>query len=153
MSLDSKLDAFAVQRKTVEIDGLRLLYRDTETSGPLILSLHGRFGRGETWLDFICHYSDQFRIVAPDQRGHGLSDKPRGKYTSEELAQDAAGLIEKLDCGPAIRPGSILLLHPMHPTRQESLKALPIIIEELKERGFKFVTLQQLLEHRAMSAS
>ena len=105
MSIDTNIDALAVKRKSVEISGLKLFYRDTETSGPLILCLHGRFGRGETWLDFISRYSDKYRIVAPDQRGHGLSDKPGGKYTSEEMAQDAAVLIEKLDCGPAIVVG------------------------------------------------
>lgn len=102
VSINAKLDALAVKRKSVEINGLKLFYRDTETPGPLLLCLHGRFGRGETWLDFIGQYSDRYRIVAPDQRGHGLSDKPRGKYTSEEMAQDAAALIEQLGCGPAI---------------------------------------------------
>jgi len=105
MPNEAKLDALSVARKSVDVDGLKLFYRDTETSGPLLLCLHGRFGRGETWLDFIGRYSNRFRIVAPDQRGHGLSDKPQTKYTSEEMAADAAALIEKIDSGPAIVVG------------------------------------------------
>ena len=130
MSIDTNIDALAVNRKSVEIGGLKLFYRDTETSGPLILCLHGRFGRGETWLDFISRYSGSYRIVAPDQRGHGLSDKPRGKYTSEEMAQDAAVLIEILDCGPAIVIGHSMggriagYLSALHPQDVSALVVL-----------------------------
>ncbi|MEM9621642.1 MAG: alpha/beta hydrolase [Pseudomonadota bacterium] len=108
----------AVARQSAHINGLDLFYLDTNTreicdgigertraeqpNQPLMLCLHGRFGRGETWLDLMGRYADRFRIVAPDQRGHGFSAKPRGKYTSEELAQDAAALLAHLDSGPAL---------------------------------------------------
>ena len=130
MPINSNLGTLAVKRKSVVLDGLKLFYRDTETPGPLILCLHGRFGRGETWLNFIGRYSERFRIVAPDQRGHGLSDKPRGKYTSEELAQDAANLIEQLNTGPAIAIGHSMggrvagYLSALHPQTVSALVVL-----------------------------
>ena len=43
------------------------------------------------------------------------------------------------------RPGSIILLHVMYPNRVESLKAVGTIINELKERGYEFVTVSELL--------
>ncbi|MEV6239093.1 polysaccharide deacetylase family protein [Lentzea sp. NPDC051838] len=43
------------------------------------------------------------------------------------------------------KPGSIILLHPMYQSRDETRKALKPVIEKLKERGFRFVTVSALL--------
>jgi peptidoglycan/xylan/chitin deacetylase (PgdA/CDA1 family) len=43
------------------------------------------------------------------------------------------------------KPGSIILLHVMYPTRKESLKAVSGIIKGLKEQGFEFKTVSELL--------
>ncbi|SDF78567.1 Peptidoglycan/xylan/chitin deacetylase, PgdA/CDA1 family [Lentzea fradiae] len=45
-------------------------------------------------------------------------------------------------------PGSIILLHPMFPARTETRKALKPIITGLKERGYRFVTVSELLAVR-----
>jgi peptidoglycan-N-acetylglucosamine deacetylase len=44
------------------------------------------------------------------------------------------------------RNGAILLLHDGGGNRAETVAALPIIISTLKSRGFKFVTIQQLVD-------
>ncbi len=44
-----------------------------------------------------------------------------------------------------IRPGSIILLHVMYESRQASMDAVPSIIRGLKARGYRFVTLDELL--------
>ena len=44
-----------------------------------------------------------------------------------------------------VRPGSIILLHVMYPSRVESLKAVPGIIEGLEREGYRFVTVSELL--------
>ncbi len=46
------------------------------------------------------------------------------------------------------KPGSIILLHVMYRGREESMKAVPQIIAGLKERGFTFVTVSELLARR-----
>jgi peptidoglycan/xylan/chitin deacetylase (PgdA/CDA1 family) len=46
------------------------------------------------------------------------------------------------------RPGSIILLHVMAPSRRTSREALPDIIQGLKERGYRFVTVSELLATR-----
>lgn len=92
-------------RRIVRVNGLNLFYRDTATDKPTILCLHGKWGRGETWSEFISRYQDSYRIVAPDQRGHGLSDKPVARYAPEDFAEDAHQLIETLGCGPVIAVG------------------------------------------------
>ncbi len=43
------------------------------------------------------------------------------------------------------RPGSIILLHAMYPNRGESYKSVAKIINELKARGYTFVTVSELL--------
>lgn len=44
------------------------------------------------------------------------------------------------------KPGGIVLLHDGGGDRSATVKALPIIIAKLKEQGYKFVTLPELLE-------
>ncbi len=44
------------------------------------------------------------------------------------------------------QPGGIVLLHDGGGNRAATVQALPIIITTLKERGYKFVTLPELLE-------
>jgi len=46
------------------------------------------------------------------------------------------------------RPGSIIILHVMYQSRETSRKALPAIIDGLKSRGFRFVTVSELLAMR-----
>ncbi len=43
------------------------------------------------------------------------------------------------------RPGSVILLHVMYPSRAETLKAVPLIIEGLEREGYRFVTVSELL--------
>ena len=47
-----------------------------------------------------------------------------------------------------VRPGSIILLHVEIPARRENRKALPLILEELTARGYRFVTLSELVGER-----
>jgi pimeloyl-ACP methyl ester carboxylesterase len=94
-----------IRRAMVEVNGLKLFYRDTGSNNQSMLCLHGRWGRGETWTDFMMRYRDQYRIIAPDQRGHGLSDRPVARYAAQDLARDAYELIKELECGPTIVVG------------------------------------------------
>ncbi|MGW6934202.1 polysaccharide deacetylase family protein [Lentzea sp. NPDC054927] len=43
------------------------------------------------------------------------------------------------------KPGSIILLHPMYGSRDQTRQALKPIIQKLKERGYRFVTVSALL--------
>jgi chitin deacetylase len=43
------------------------------------------------------------------------------------------------------KPGSIILLHIMYPSRKESMKAVSGIIKGLKEQGYEFKTVSELL--------
>jgi peptidoglycan-N-acetylglucosamine deacetylase len=44
--------------------------------------------------------------------------------------------------------GSIILLHVMYDPQKKSLTAVKPIIEGLKQKGFRFVTVSELLESK-----
>jgi len=46
------------------------------------------------------------------------------------------------------RPGSIILLHVMYSSRQESVNAIKGIVTGLKAQGYNFKTVSELLEYR-----
>ncbi len=43
------------------------------------------------------------------------------------------------------RPGSIILIHPMYRTNQVERAALPLVLSGLRQRGFRIVTVSELL--------
>jgi peptidoglycan/xylan/chitin deacetylase (PgdA/CDA1 family) len=47
-----------------------------------------------------------------------------------------------------VRPGSIILLHAMYGSREPTRQALGPILDRLKQRGYRFVTVSQLLAAR-----
>ena len=94
-----------IYRNITKLKSMDMFYFDTKTEGPTILCLHGRWGRAETWFDFTKHYGKQYRIIAPDQRGHGLSGKPISKYTAEEMAEDMIELLDFLKIDSVILVG------------------------------------------------
>jgi pimeloyl-ACP methyl ester carboxylesterase len=99
------MDNIKIFRSTANVNNIDIFYRDTKTKGSTILCLHGRWGRGETWIDFIQHYGDKYRVIAPDQRGHGLSGKPISKYTAKEMAADMVELLKYLKIDSIILVG------------------------------------------------
>lgn len=119
-----------IHREMVRLGNIDILLRDTRTNGPAILCLHGRWGRGETWVDFMQHYAEKYRVLAPDQRGHGMSSKPSGKYTAEEMASDMVQLLDHLDLKSVILVGHSMGGHIagyLAATHPQYVKALAIL--------------------------
>ena len=48
-----------------------------------------------------------------------------------------------------VRPGSIILIHPMYPANATERAALPLIVSGLARRGFRMVTVSELLAGEA----
>lgn len=46
------------------------------------------------------------------------------------------------------KAGSIILLHVMYDSRATTMQAVPAIIQGLKAKGFKFVTVSELMKHQ-----
>jgi pimeloyl-ACP methyl ester carboxylesterase len=61
-----------------------------------LLLLHGWPEFWWTWEPVMLRLATRFRVVAPDLRGFGESDKPGGPWGAAEHAADMLGLIEAL---------------------------------------------------------
>jgi 2-succinyl-6-hydroxy-2,4-cyclohexadiene-1-carboxylate synthase len=105
MLVGGTMNMIRIYRSIAKLKNIDMFYFDTRTDNPVILCLHGRWGRAETWYDFIQQYGEQYRIIAPDQRGHGLSSKPISKYTTEEMAEDIIELLNLLKIDSVILVG------------------------------------------------
>jgi pimeloyl-ACP methyl ester carboxylesterase len=82
-----------------EVDELSVRYLDWGGNGPPVLALHG-LASSAHWYDLVApRLRDRYRIIAPDQRGHGKTTQAEGGYDWPTLASDAVGLMGRLDPG------------------------------------------------------
>ncbi|MFF8784427.1 alpha/beta fold hydrolase [Streptomyces sp. NPDC015125] len=79
----------------------RLAYRDVGAGRPLVL-LHGGFLDHGMWDDQIPVLAPDYRVIAPDARGHGGSSNASKPFRQ---ADDLAALLRHLDVGPAVLVG------------------------------------------------
>jgi len=82
----------------VEANGLMLHYLRTGDGSkpPLVLS-HGFTDNGLCWAPVARVLESDYDVIMYDARGHGLSDAPETGYTTEDRADDLAGLVKALD--------------------------------------------------------
>ena len=92
-------DLYRVRVPIRDQPGQRLSVIDLHPQGAetTILCQHGFAGVAESWEWQLAHFSDRYRVVAPDLRGHGQSDAPHSQYTMAELVQDMHTVVESLD--------------------------------------------------------
>jgi 3-oxoadipate enol-lactonase len=83
----------------VSIDSTSIHYEE-EGSGSPLLFIHGLGSSARDWERQVPAFSPSHRVLAVDLRGHGMSDKPAGRYTIELFSKDVAGLIEQLGLAP-----------------------------------------------------
>jgi pimeloyl-ACP methyl ester carboxylesterase len=84
------------QSEFVEAGGLRFHYRDWGGNGQPLLLLHGLASNARIWDLTAPLLAGGFRVVALDQRGHGLSDKPDGGYDFASVSGDLAAFVQAL---------------------------------------------------------
>ena len=78
------------------ISGLQFRYLDWGGDGPPILALHG-LASSAHWYDIVAPLlRGRYRVIAPDQRGHGQSAQAGYGYDWPTLASDAMGLLDHL---------------------------------------------------------
>lgn len=85
------------QNKFTEVQGIKLHYLEWGEPGkPDLLLVHGWTSFAASWSAVAEHFQDRYRIIAPDLRGHGESDKPLTGYRLRDFAEDIRQLIGKL---------------------------------------------------------
>ena len=89
-------ELFPFESRFVGIDGHTVHYVD-EGSGPTLLFLHGNPTWSFLWRDVIRALRDDFRCIALDYPGFGLSTaKPGYRYLPEEHADVVTEFVDKL---------------------------------------------------------
>lgn len=133
-------------REVAHVNGVDLFYLDSGGSGAVMLCLHGKYGRAETFAELMRRYHGRFRIIAPDQRGHGLSGKPSLHYAGEDFAADAFALLKALHVDSAVVVGHSIggrnaaYLAALHP---ELVRALVILDAKASDRRELFPYLKK----------
>jgi pimeloyl-ACP methyl ester carboxylesterase len=80
--------------RRVEVNGVRLAYEDLG-EGPAILFIHGFMLDRTMWRDQVAALKG-WRRIAPDLRGHGLSEAPERGYCMAAYANDLAAMLDAL---------------------------------------------------------
>src|SRR5205807_5306464 len=92
----------------LERAGVRLHYLewlpDSQAREPALFLLHGLSSNARVW-ERLADRQGARRIVALDQRSHGLSDRPPTGYAATELTADAAHAIRALSLGRPLVAG------------------------------------------------
>lgn len=123
------------------------------TEGDLVILLHGfpEFWYGwKGQIDYLA--TEGYRVLAPDQRGYNLSEKPHGveSYMLDTLAADVAGLIDSQgreqayivghDWGAAVAWQTAI----RHPQRVKKLAILNVPHPEVMIRNIRSNPAQML---------
>lgn len=96
-----------------------------------LILLHGIGSRGVSWLPVIGPLSERFRLIVPDLRGHGDSDKPDAGYRLEDYLADLEGLIAAVRIRrPAILGHSLGALITMAWAAEHPDEAACLILED-----------------------
>jgi len=82
------------------VHGVELYYEVSGAGEPLLLVAGLGFGAW-SWFRQIPDLSQHFRVIAFDNRGAGLSEKPDCEYTIEMMAEDAVALLRTLNVARA----------------------------------------------------
>jgi pimeloyl-ACP methyl ester carboxylesterase len=79
----------------IHTNGIDLYYEERGSGDPLLLIM-GITAPGSVWEKHVAYWEKDFRCIMGDNRGVGLSDKPAGPYTTAQMADDYAGLLDAL---------------------------------------------------------
>jgi pimeloyl-ACP methyl ester carboxylesterase len=115
------------QAGRVVANGVGIAYFDWGGAGPPLVLLHGGAGNGRWWDQVARRLAGRFRVLAPDLRGHGDSDKPESGYDLFTIASDALafaaalGLEQASFAGHAATGKAILLAGALAPEKVSAL--------------------------------
>lgn len=85
------------EEKFIQANGLQFHTLDWGGHGEWVVLLHGLASQAHI-LDLVApQLSESLRVIAIDQRGHGLSDKPDAGYDFASITHDLDQLLTVLD--------------------------------------------------------
>jgi 3-oxoadipate enol-lactonase len=90
----------------VDINGcVHHYFVDGATDKPALVFSNSLGSDLRTWDGVVSCLGDRYRIMRYDKRGHGLTDAPEPPYSIDDLSDDLAGLMDKLEIRDALLCG------------------------------------------------
>lgn len=140
------MDTSPPRRAELSLAGRRLSYLDYgPATGRPLLALHGHFSEELGFAALAAELGPEWRVIAPDQRGNGASDRA-ADYSREGYVADAVALLDHLGV-----PSAVVLGHSMgaknayhlaarHPDRVSALVNIddPVVISDTGPSGIAF---------------
>jgi 3-oxoadipate enol-lactonase len=77
------------------------MHYEVHGAGPPLLLLMGLGCPGALWWLQVEAFAAQYRVIVPDNRGVGRTEKPAGPYSTALMADDTAHLLAALDISRA----------------------------------------------------
>jgi pimeloyl-ACP methyl ester carboxylesterase len=81
---------------TANLKSIAMYYEEYGAGDPLLF-LHGLGTNGRSWEYQRDFFTEQFRVIVADVRGHGRSAKPPGPYSVSQFATDIFALLNHLN--------------------------------------------------------
>lgn len=134
-----------------ERDGVRLHWLEWRPAGPArepaLFLLHGLSSNARVWERMADRLPDR-RIVALDQRSHGLSDRPAAGYALDDLVADAAHVVRELGLGrPLVAGHSWGAMVALHLAAQHPELAAGLVFVDGPAASFsRYMTWEQAAE-------
>jgi pimeloyl-ACP methyl ester carboxylesterase len=91
----AKAAGLAIETGTVTVNGVAIYYRDIGPRAEPVILLHGFPETGDTFAQAVGPLGKRYRLIVPDLRGAGLSQRAPSGYEKKTLATDVK---ELLDC-------------------------------------------------------
>ena len=89
----------------VNVNGINLYDLDWGGSGPVLLFLTGMGCSVHIFDEFAPRFTDKFRVLAVERRGHGDSDSPETGYDPDTLTEDLRQFLDALEIDQLILAG------------------------------------------------
>jgi long-chain acyl-CoA synthetase len=97
MQIDLELYRQEIRLSTQPVVRLSAIDIAPEGYYHTLVFLHGYGGRARQWQYQLEAFSNNNRVIALDMRGHGLSDKPHGRYSMAVLLSDLENALQALE--------------------------------------------------------
>src|SRR5260370_5493734 len=97
----AKAAGLAIETGNAGVNDVTIYYRDIGPRAEPVILLHGFPETGDTFARAIATLGKRYRLVVPDLRGAGLSQRASSGYDKRTLATDVKELMDRLQIDPA----------------------------------------------------
>ncbi len=92
----AKATGLVVETGSAAVNGVTLYYRDIGPRAEPVMLLHGVPETGDTFAPVVAELGKRYRLIVPDLRGAGRSERTASGYEKSNLAADVKQLMDRL---------------------------------------------------------